>query len=300
MFLRKLPILAMNFIKKRFGSWFENNFTFYREDKYQWVIKPESSQGFLWIILIFILLFLLFILPFILVPIGWTIFLIHNIYPIIIARLGVASWLKLPLLVISIIGCNINLPFLVWKLRYSQSKVKFEILPLWLLKCGCLSFYKDRYYNYGFIAINLTGGLIPIVLALFQLRGTQPVSIAIVTAIVTLISYFLVTVIPAAGIVTKFSRFCLITTVAAFCAMSLVQGGETNHIDASVAFAGAVLGTTIGADLLHLRDVLPQYSQTLLSVGGAGFNDGILLCGLCSLMIVEWVPKITAWLSSYF
>ncbi|MEG4409279.1 DUF1614 domain-containing protein [Microcoleus sp. MON2_D5] len=118
------------------------------------------------------------------------------------------------------------------------------------------------------MGLNVSGGLIPIILALYQFHRVQQEAILIVTAVVGLISYFLVTIIPGIAIVTKTSKFWLITIVAVLSAMALVGDG-VNRYDVSVAFAGGVLGTTIGADLLHLKDVRPEIAATPLSIGGA-------------------------------
>lgn len=53
---------------------------------------------------------------------------------------------------------------------------------------------------------------------------------------------------------------------------------------APVAFASDVLGTLIGADLLHLKDI-QSMSSGVLSIGGAGVFDGIALCGLFALLL---------------
>ena len=66
---------------------------------------------------------------------------------------------------------------------------------------------------------------------------------------------------------------------AALSAMLLTSG----HVPA-VAFAGGVLGTLIGADLLHLKDVASM-SAGVLSIGGAGVFDGVALCGLFALLL---------------
>jgi uncharacterized membrane protein len=53
---------------------------------------------------------------------------------------------------------------------------------------------------------------------------------------------------------------------------------------APVAFAGGVLGTLIGADLLHLKEIQAM-TPGVLSIGGAGVFDGIALCGLFALLL---------------
>lgn len=160
------------------------------------------------------------------------------------------------------------------------------------------SAFRTQYQYCGCIGINVAGGLMPIILALYQFHRAQPSAILLVTVIVGMISYFLVTVIPGRAIVTRHSKFWLIANVAALSAMAFVTL-EANY-EASVAFAGGVLGTTIGADLLHLKDVVrPEITTIPLNIGGAGLNDGIWQCGLYALIIAEWLPVATNWLSSH-
>lgn len=53
---------------------------------------------------------------------------------------------------------------------------------------------------------------------------------------------------------------------------------------APVAFVGGVLGPLIGANLLHLRDI-SRLSTGLLSMGGAGTFDGIVLSGILAALL---------------
>jgi uncharacterized membrane protein len=251
----------MHSIKQRLARWFNNNFEVIREDESGREIQSKSYLGCFLLLLLF--------LPLVLISFGFTIFLIFKIYPIIfstlITRLGIASWLGLPLLIATFFGCFINLPlFILTARRQEEQRQNFEILPLFLLKVWCLPSYKTRYQTYGYIALNVSGGLIPIILALYQFHRVPPSAILYVTAIVSLLSYFLVTVIPGRAIVSGLPGFWLITTVAALSAMVFVAGG-VNRFDVSVAFAGGVLGITIGSDLLHLKDVHPELAETPLS-----------------------------------
>jgi uncharacterized membrane protein len=51
-----------------------------------------------------------------------------------------------------------------------------------------------------------------------------------------------------------------------------------------VAFIAGTLGPLVGADLLHLRDV-EQLNTGIVSIGGAGTFDGILLSGIVALYL---------------
>jgi uncharacterized membrane protein len=51
-----------------------------------------------------------------------------------------------------------------------------------------------------------------------------------------------------------------------------------------VAFVAGVLGPLIGADLLHLKD-LPRLGSGMVSIGGAGTFDGIILSGVVAVYL---------------
>ncbi len=282
----------MNSLKKRFLRWFRKNFFLIRQGKGSWVIQSKSRQG------------CLLFLPLFLVCIGYTIFLLFKIYPLIFStlmtRLGIASYLSVPLLIACFFGNCINLPLFILTANHrSIQQVNFELFPIWLLKCWCLPSYKNRYKPYSYIGLNVSGALIPIVLALYQFHRVRPSAILIVTAIISLIEYFLVVVIPERCVYTTSSKFWLTPIIAALSAMAIVAGGES-RFDVSVAFAGGVLGTTIGADLLHFKDVCPEKAEVPLSIGGAGLKDGIVLSGFYALILAEWLPAVITRLSAYF
>jgi uncharacterized membrane protein len=51
-----------------------------------------------------------------------------------------------------------------------------------------------------------------------------------------------------------------------------------------VAFVAGTLGPLVGADLLHLRQI-ERMDAGILSIGGAGTFDGILLSGIVALYL---------------
>jgi len=51
-----------------------------------------------------------------------------------------------------------------------------------------------------------------------------------------------------------------------------------------VAFVAGVTGPLVGADLLHLRDI-ERMATGMVSIGGAGTFDGILLTGILALYL---------------
>lgn len=93
---------------------------------------------------------------------------------------------------------------------------------------------------------------------------------------VSLVSYYAARIVPGIGIQMN---PLLAPLTAALSAMVLAKA-----TGAAWAFAGGILGTLIGADLLHLKDI-QSMSSGVLSIGGAGVFDGITLCGLFALLL---------------
>lgn len=119
-------------------------------------------------------------------------------------------------------------------------------------------------------------GLIPVILAIYELIRSDAVAILGVTAIVTLVSYFSAQIVPGIGIQMN----ALIPPLTASISALLI----IEPLASSVAFAGGILGTLIGADLLHLKEI-ERMSPGVLSIGGAGVFDGIAMCGLFALLL---------------
>jgi uncharacterized membrane protein len=66
----------------------------------------------------------------------------------------------------------------------------------------------------------------------------------------------------------------------------LLDNRDYESIRAPVAFVAGVLGPLIGADVLHLKDIM-KVSAGVLSIGGAGTFDGIVLSGLFAALFAE-------------
>lgn len=127
------------------------------------------------------------------------------------------------------------------------------------------------------IAVNLGGCVIPTGLAIYQLIylwaiGLQVVGIVVIAcAVNTAVCYFTARPEPAVGIVMP---GLLSPVVAATLALVLAPG-----VAPPVAFIAGVSGPLLGADLLHLRDIR-SIGAGVVSIGGAGTFDGIVLSGI--------------------
>ncbi|MGF1478965.1 MAG: DUF1614 domain-containing protein [Cyanophyceae cyanobacterium] len=126
------------------------------------------------------------------------------------------------------------------------------------------------------VALNVGGGLIAPLLAIYVLTRSDAVAIVSVGAIVTAISYLSAQIVPAIGVQIN----AMIPPLTA--AISAVLIAEP--LAPSVTFAGGILGTLIGADLLHLKKS-ERSSTGILSIGGAGVFDSIAICTLFALLL---------------
>lgn len=193
---------------------------------------------------------------------------------IVLYILAACVWVHLPL-------------YLVMSSKYAKGYKFYELFPIWFLKKTNL-WYTKRFQPQVYVAISLGGGIVPIIVALYQFSHSSPVSILVVTAIVIPAGYLLAVLIPGKGICLKWHHFWIITVLSAVSALQVTP--ENHSSAASIAFAGSVLGTLIGVDLLHLREAQTRISRGFLSIGGAGIKDGIVHSGIASLLIAKWLP----------
>ncbi|MBX2866174.1 MAG: DUF1614 domain-containing protein [Leptolyngbyaceae cyanobacterium MAG.088] len=198
---------------------------------------------------IIVLLFVMLLLPLVVTSITM------DMVTVAVAKLGFAPPIAILLLAAIVIGSNINLP--LYQRRLTSVGLTWQQPSI--------------------VSLNVGGGLIPIILAMYQLARGHVLPILATTAIVTLVTYWAAQVVPGKGI----RMHALIAPLTAvICAWLLGTAAAP-----SIAFAGGILGTLIGADLLHLREI-ERLSPGHLSIGGAGVFDGIALCGLFALLLV--------------
>jgi uncharacterized membrane protein len=213
---------------------------------------------------------LLFLVLLLLLPFLWFVVAV-DVVEIAVAKLGFSPSIAILLFTLVILTSTINIP-----LYRTQSYVAVaNNFVDWSRKFWSIPF--PRLQRSTVVALNVGGGLIPVLLALYQFTQANALAILVVTAIVTIVSYYAARVVPGIGIQMN----PLLAPLTA--ALSAMLFAAASHA-APVAFAGGVLGTLIGADLLHLQDIQAM-SSGVLSIGGAGVFDGIGLCGLFALLL---------------
>jgi uncharacterized membrane protein len=213
---------------------------------------------------------LLFLLLLLLLPFIWFVVSL-DVVAVAVAKLGFSPTIALLLFAAVVLGSTINIPLYE---RVSHTAIVQDLADLWMARFWGIPLQEIEQKT--IVALNVGGGLIPTLLAIYQFTQANPVSILVVSAIVTYVSYFSAQVVPGIGIQIN----PLSAPLAAVLGTWMIVGNGS----APVAFAGGILGTLIGADLLHLRKI-EQMSAGVLSIGGAGVFDGIALCGLFALLL---------------
>jgi uncharacterized membrane protein len=127
------------------------------------------------------------------------------------------------------------------------------------------------------IAVNVGGCLIPMGLVLYeivQLTARNPQTLFAVAAgcaVNSLVCYFIARPVPGIGIAMP----GVISPIVAVSVALLLAPDAA----APVAFAIGVVGPLVGADLMHLKDIETN-EIGVVSIGGAGTFDGIVLSGI--------------------
>ena len=210
-----------------------------------------------------LLIFLLFIL---FLPALLTLAYFH-IVTLGFERLGISSGATIFLLFLILVGSCVNVPLTQKKLVYSTRSRFFGL-------------FRVPQVEIQGVAINLGGGLLPILLSFYFLfllwkRGIELTPVLIAIFLMIILTKLLAKVIPGKGIALPFFIPPIFSAVFAFILVP--------EFAAPAAFVSGVLGTLIGADILNLRKAR-RYGG-YLSIGGAGVFDGIFLVGIVSALL---------------
>ncbi len=137
------------------------------------------------------------------------------------------------------------------------------------------------------IAVNVGGCVVPCGIAIYEIgilwgTGADAVVAALFGVIsTTIVCYAVARPVRGVGITMP---TLIPPLTAALSALLFTHLFSTGTMAPPVAFVSGVLGTLIGADLLHLKDV-ERISTGFASIGGAGTFDGIVLSGLIATLL---------------
>ena len=189
-----------------------------------------------------------------------------------LGKLGLEPGTAAMLVMAIILGGFVNIP--IRRIVHEQT---VEVHPLAVFGLSSVLPKLRRVQRQTTIAVNVGGCVIPLALALYELAqiatlGPQALtSLLIATGLNCAVCYFVAR--PVAGIGITMPGL-LSPLVAAGLALILAP-----HDAPPVAFVAGVVGPLIGADLLHLKDFGGRVAG-IVSIGGAGTFDGIVLSGI--------------------
>lgn len=214
-----------------------------------------------------ILLFLLFLFGLI-----FLFALIHvGIMTIAFEKIGFGPGQVFIFLVMSLFGSHINIPV-------KRIKSKIVNIPTRVRFFGITYRIPTSSFPGTVVTVNVGGALVPLSLSLYlmvkwQLFFDPLLGIAIISAV----TYWLAR--PVAGLGIALPLF-IPPFLAALVAV-LISAGDHAPV---VAYISGTLGTLIGADLMHYKD-LDLINAPVVSIGGAGTFDGIFLTGIIAVLL---------------
>ncbi len=129
------------------------------------------------------------------------------------------------------------------------------------------------------LAVNVGGGVIPIVFSAYLLSASSiplPALLAAVAAVAAL-TRWISRPVRGLGIAVP-----LFVAPLAAAAAGIALGGDDR---AALAYVAGTCGVLIGADLLRLRD-LRGLGVPIAAIGGAGTFDGIFITGIVAALLV--------------
>jgi uncharacterized membrane protein len=193
-----------------------------------------------------------------------------------LVKLGFSPEAGLSILLWIFFGSLVNIP-----VKRLPREEDHEVRPVTAF--GLDRVFKTSYSRrYMIVAVNLGGGITPCLIVAYEwvmIMRQYPHAIfpaLLATLINILVCYKMARPIPKLGIGLP---ALLPGLVAALSAMLLVPS-----MAPPVAFIAGVLGPLIGADLMHLRDI-SQLRVGIVSIGGAGTFDGIVLSGIIAALL---------------
>lgn len=208
----------------------------------------------------FTLLFLIVVI------VGFFVFGLFRLVAQGIENLGLAPEIAIGILVAILIGSFINIPLSRKKIVAVQEE-RF------------MGLRKRERMQISGLAINVGGAIIPLFLALYLLPRVPWQPTAIATALMIVLSFFVSRTISGRGIGLS---MILPAIFAALFGLILAPDAA-----APVAFISGVIGVLVGADVARLSQV-NKGEPKMLSIGGAGVFDGIVLVGIVSALLAGW------------
>jgi len=178
-------------------------------------------------------------------------------------------------------GSLINLPL------YRVNRDEPQAVPMGWIRTRMGWVPMERSRTQTIVAVNVGGCIIPAALAIyltsFALHEVPQARLALILAVLVNVAacHWLARPIPGLGIALP---AFIPVMLAVGSAWLLLAGSQYQEVRAPVAFIAGVSGPLLGADLLNLRR-FERLSAGVISIGGAGTFDGIVVCSLLSAFL---------------
>jgi uncharacterized membrane protein len=187
-------------------------------------------------------------------------------------EIGIGEGALLALLVVSLAGGAVNIPIATWRTRPFVTVAEIAVFGV-RYRLPVVAEPRSTV-----LAVNLGGAVVPAVLSIYLLV-VNPILLPTLaaTAIVTAAVYSAARPVHGLGIAIP---PLLPPAISALAAVALATHGV-----AAVAYVAGTLGTLVGGDLLHLRDVRAM-APAVASIGGAGTFDGVFLSGILAVLLI--------------
>lgn len=183
-----------------------------------------------------------------------------------------------------LIGSMINLPVY----RVPRDEMQPEIV-MGLVYWGMMAPQFRRVRQETVVAVNVGGCVVPALIAAWQVRhllgagGQTPLALMAVCALSIVVCWRAARPVAGIGILMPAFIAPLAAVGGTWLACRLWPGVGAENL-APIAFTAGVAGPIIGADLLHLKDLL-RTPVGVMSIGGAGTFDGIVLSGVLAALL---------------
>jgi uncharacterized membrane protein len=214
-----------------------------------------------------ILLFLLFLLGLI-----FLFALIHvGLMTIAFEKIGLGPGQVFAFLLVSLFGSHINVPV-------KRIKSKIANIPTRVRFFGITYKIPASSFPGTVVTVNVGGALVPLSLSLYLILRWQLFFDPLLgIAIISVITYWLARPVPGLGIALPLFIPPFLAALVAI----LISAGDHAPV---VAYISGTLGTLIGADLMHYKDI-DRINAPVVSIGGAGTFDGIFLTGIIAVLL---------------
>ena len=143
-------------------------------------------------------------------------------------------------------------------------------------------------YNGWILAISTGGAIIPILLSVYLIiKKRIPLkTVGIGILAVTIVSFIVTSPEPDRGIISRFPYWLLPAIFA--CIISVVLLKKDFKRGAPLAYSSGIFGVLIGADFLHIPQLLsfaPTRLGTRATIGGAVMLDLIFITGIFAVLL---------------